>query len=315
MATPVTQGASSAGPRVDPAVAGPQTAARLRAVVLGPRGGGTTRRRASDAFRLGFAAAGVAVSIPVIRANSAIELSIVHALNPPPTAIRWLVTAAFWGGSVGVIAALTVVGLLVPRLAAARRIAVAALATWGLCALLAATLGSAAGRPATGALAGVDVSYPVTQLAVTIAVAATALPYLSRSFHRLVSFLVGVAAIAAVVDGSALPVNAASSLLLGWGVAAGLHLAAGSPLGPPSPAEVSAGMADLNVVIEEIDRAPHQVWGVARFTGRDPDGNRIELSVYGRDAAAVFIQRLFTAYLPPIWGWVTLAWMRRREYV
>jgi len=31
--------------------------------------------------------------------------------------------------------------------------------------------------------------------------------------------------------------------------------------------------------------------------------------------AAVFIQRLFTAYLPPIWDWATLAWMRRREYV
>ncbi len=31
--------------------------------------------------------------------------------------------------------------------------------------------------------------------------------------------------------------------------------------------------------------------------------------------AAVFVQRLFTAYLPPVWGWVTLAWMRRREYV
>lgn len=31
--------------------------------------------------------------------------------------------------------------------------------------------------------------------------------------------------------------------------------------------------------------------------------------------AAVFIQRLFTGYLPPAWGWVTLAWMRRREYV
>ena len=31
--------------------------------------------------------------------------------------------------------------------------------------------------------------------------------------------------------------------------------------------------------------------------------------------AAVFIQRMFTAYLPPIWGWVTLTWMRRREYV
>ena len=31
--------------------------------------------------------------------------------------------------------------------------------------------------------------------------------------------------------------------------------------------------------------------------------------------AAVFIQRLFTSYLPPIWGWVTLVWMRRREYL
>jgi uncharacterized protein (TIRG00374 family) len=31
--------------------------------------------------------------------------------------------------------------------------------------------------------------------------------------------------------------------------------------------------------------------------------------------AAVFIQRLFSSYLPPIWGWFTLVWMRRREYL
>ena len=31
--------------------------------------------------------------------------------------------------------------------------------------------------------------------------------------------------------------------------------------------------------------------------------------------AAVFIQRLFTSYLPPIWGWAALIWMRRREYL
>ena len=31
--------------------------------------------------------------------------------------------------------------------------------------------------------------------------------------------------------------------------------------------------------------------------------------------AAVFIQRLFTSYLPPIWGWLTLVWMRNREYL
>jgi glycosyltransferase 2 family protein len=31
--------------------------------------------------------------------------------------------------------------------------------------------------------------------------------------------------------------------------------------------------------------------------------------------AAVFIQRLFSSYLPPIWGWITLIWMRKKEYL
>jgi glycosyltransferase 2 family protein len=31
--------------------------------------------------------------------------------------------------------------------------------------------------------------------------------------------------------------------------------------------------------------------------------------------AAVFVQRLCSAYLPPIAGWFTLMWMRRREYL
>jgi uncharacterized protein (TIRG00374 family) len=31
--------------------------------------------------------------------------------------------------------------------------------------------------------------------------------------------------------------------------------------------------------------------------------------------AAAFTHRLFTAYLPPIWGWVALQWLRRHDYV
>jgi hypothetical protein len=42
-----------------------QLAERLRAAVLGPRGGGTTRRRASDAFRLGLAVVVVAAEVLV----------------------------------------------------------------------------------------------------------------------------------------------------------------------------------------------------------------------------------------------------------
>src|SRR6516225_9446768 len=119
-------------------------AGRLRAAVLGPRGGGTTRRRASDAFRLGSAVVVVAVSIPVMQANSAVELSIVRALHPPPAAISWLVTSVFWLGSAGVVVLLAIVGLVVPRLTAVRHIAVAAVLTWVVYLLLGALLGSAA---------------------------------------------------------------------------------------------------------------------------------------------------------------------------
>ena len=80
--SPPASAKSPTGP--GPASTGMRTAQRLRALVLGPRGGGTTRRRASDAFRLGFAVVVVAVSVPVMRANSAVELRIVHALNRRP---------------------------------------------------------------------------------------------------------------------------------------------------------------------------------------------------------------------------------------
>ena len=127
----------------------------------------------------------VAVSIPVMRANSAAELWLVHALNPPPETIRWLVTSIFWLGSADVIVLLVVLGLLVPRLAA-----------------------------------------------------------------------LALASVAAVIDGSALPVNAISSLALGWGVAAGVHLAVGSPLGLPSAEEITEWIADLHVAVEGVTRAP-----------------------------------------------------------
>jgi uncharacterized protein (TIRG00374 family) len=258
---------------------------RLRATVLGPRGGGTTRRRASDAFRLGLAIIAVAVSIPVMRANSAAELSIVRAVHPPSAAISWLVTSAFWLGSAGVIVLLAVVGLLVPRLTAVRWAAVAGGLTWGVCALLGVVLGSAAGRPPVDALAGVDAGYPVTQLAVAVAVAAIALPYLSRPMHRLVSLLLTLAVLAGICGGQALPVNALSSIALGWGVAAAVHLAVGSPLGLPSAAEITEWITDLRMTARDITRAPRQVWGVEQFTGHDEAGKTIELSVYGRDAS------------------------------
>ena len=93
MATSTSEGVPTAHHRL---------AERLRAAVLGPRRGGTTRRRASDAFRLGLAVVVVAVSIPVMRANSAAELSIVRAVPLP--------------GGAGVVEAGLIAGLTAARI-------------------------------------------------------------------------------------------------------------------------------------------------------------------------------------------------------
>jgi uncharacterized protein (TIRG00374 family) len=100
-----------------------------------------------------------------------------------------------------------------------------------------------------------------------------------------VSLLLTLAVLAAVCGGYALPVNAISSVALGWGVAAALHLAVGSPLGLPSATEITEWITDLNVAVRNLTRSARQVWGVEQFTGRDPAGNAVELSVYGRDAS------------------------------
>ena len=103
----------------------------------------------------------MAVSIPVMRANSAAELSIVRAVHPPPAAISWLVTSVFWLGSAGVSVLLVIVGLLVPRLTAVRRAAVAALLTWGVCIALGVLLGR---RPAARRSASSPGWTPATRL-------------------------------------------------------------------------------------------------------------------------------------------------------
>jgi len=262
-----------------------QGAERLRSLVLGPRGGGVTRRRASDAVRLGAAIVLVAICIALIRANTSLEIQLTKLLTPPPTGIRWLVSTLWQLGSFGVIAAIALLGLVVPRLAAVRQMAIAGLATLGVCLLLSAVLGPTGGRPPVPQLPGVVTAFPVTQLAVAMAVALTGLPFLSRPMHRIVSITLALAALSALIGGYGLPFNIAASILIGWGMAAACHLAVGSPAGLLSAAEVTEAVRDLRVDVRALAPVPGQEWGEQTFAGEDDQGRRLELAVYGRDAS------------------------------
>lgn len=258
---------------------------RVRSLVLGPHGGGTTRRRASDAVRVATAAVLVVVLVPVVQANTSVEIHLAELLTPPPTGVRWLVTALWFLGSIGVIVALVLVGLLVPRLTAVRQMALAGVATLLVCLLLDWLLGPDGGRQPVSSLSGFDPRFPVLQLAVATAVALAGLPYLSRPVHRLVVLAVGVGALCAVVGGYGLPLGVLAAIVSGWGTAAGCHLVLGAPNGLPSAAEVTESVRDLGVDVHGLASMDRQEWGVAAFAGRDAAGDPVELAVYGRDAS------------------------------
>jgi uncharacterized protein (TIRG00374 family) len=258
---------------------------RVRASVLGPHGGGRTRRRASDVVRVATAALVVVLCIPLAHVNTTVEIGITQLVSPPPTGVRWLITVLWFLGSVGVVVGLVLIGLLVPRLKAVRHMALAALVTLGLCVLIGVVFGAAAGRPPVAELSGFDPRYPTVQLAVAVAVALTGLPYLSRPMHRLIMASVWLAALSAVIGGYGLPLNVIAALALGWGAAAVCHLALGVPNGLPAADEVTTSVRDLRIEVEGLEASARQEWGVETFRGNGPRGEALELAVYGRDAA------------------------------
>ena len=258
---------------------------RVRSLLLGPHGGGTTRRRASDAVRVGIAVVLVVICVPLVQANTSVEIHVTELITPPPSGIHWLITALWFLGSIGVIVTLVLVGLLVPRLTAVRQMGVAGLAALAICLLLDALLGPSAGRPPIPDFAGFNPRFPILQLAVATAVALAGLPYLSRPMRRLVIGAVSIAALCAVVGAYGLPLGVIAAVIVGWGTAAACHLAMGAPNGLPSAAEVTDAVRDLQVEVHGLTSMARQEWGVASFAGTDTEGRPLELAVYGRDAA------------------------------
>ena len=68
---------------------------------------------------------------------------------------------------------LVLIGLLEPRLRAVRQMALAGLVALGVCLLFDGLVGPDAGRPPTPQISGFDPRFPLIQLAVAVAVAAT----------------------------------------------------------------------------------------------------------------------------------------------
>jgi len=275
----------------DPAapVPGEQVLRGWRAVLFAPAGDGQRRRRGSDGMRLAGAVVALVCCAAIIRYNSRIDRAIAAVLNPPPRSITWLVTVVYQAGSFGVVALVLLAALAARRWVILRDIAVSAAVTAAACGVLIWLIGDRGGRPPGIVIQGFYVSFPIFQIALFVAVATAALPYLARGLQRLVEVFIALVALASAVGGHGLPLNVLGSLAIGWGATAVVRLAFASPLGLPSAQDVRLLLAELGVQAAGVHPSARQVWGVAKYEAAEitqgTGPGRLDVSVYGRDAA------------------------------
>jgi uncharacterized membrane protein YbhN (UPF0104 family) len=280
-------------------VAGAGFGRTWRSIAFAPVGDGQRRRRGTDGVRLAASVLALIACVLVIHYDSRIDRAIVQVLHPPPRSITWLVTVVYQAGSAGVVIVLIALALLARRWVVARDIALSAAGAAAVSGILVLLLGSRGGRPAGIVISGYHLSFPVLRIALFAAVAVAALPYLARSVQRLIETFIALVALASAVGGHGLPLNVLGSLAIGWGVAAMIRLVFGSPLGLPSAGDVRLLLSDLGVGAGDVEPAPRQVWGVAKYQADElpaaglaaADGvaavtaGRLHIAVYGRDAA------------------------------
>ncbi|MDA8367237.1 MAG: lysylphosphatidylglycerol synthase transmembrane domain-containing protein [Actinomycetota bacterium] len=286
-----------------------------RAAVLAPDGDGATRRRGTDAARLATATAVVIGCWAVLASGPRFEGAVVGFVFPPPSGVRWLVTLVWWAGTAGVVVATAAIALAARRIALARDVVLAASGAWVAAIVIRTAAGPDVGNLHGSALVHVDLHYPQARVAAASAAALVAVPYLARGVQRVVVSAAGLATVAAVVNGSGLVLSVLAGVALGWGVAAAVRLAVGTPLGLLSGPEVRALLAGMGIGAGPVIPVSVQVWGVARYT-TDVDGAPLDVSVYGRDArdAQLFAKAFRFAFYRDSGPMLTLTRLQQVEH-
>ena len=170
--------------------------------------------------------------------------------------------------------------------------------------MLQAVVNSEAARTAAGLNDPATPTYPVVLLAVSAAVILVASSYLTRTARHLVMALLAVACFAATLLTLGLSSDVIGALALGWGVAAAVRFAVGSPAGTPSVAEVAGALTELGVRGRDLDLTREQVWGEVRYTAVEelPNGDAGEpLTPSSSSAATPATRRLFSKLWRFLW--------------
>src|ERR1700730_14048354 len=134
---------------------------------------------------------------------------------------------------------------------------------------------------------GTGPTFPLLRLSVATAVVAAAAAYLTRPARWLRRAALAIVAPAAIYLGLAYPNDVVAALALGWGVAAAVHLAFGSPAGRLTLARIAASLEELGVRARKIRLEDAQPEGATLLAAESADDARgpLRIKVLGRDEA------------------------------
>jgi uncharacterized membrane protein YbhN (UPF0104 family)/tRNA A-37 threonylcarbamoyl transferase component Bud32 len=241
------------------------------------------RRRPSEVARVVLGAIGVALGAVAARNLTRIEVAVHDVVTALPASILDLLK--FLNGAGALLAVLVVLAAAI----AARRIRFigGVLVAAGVSAVIGYWLQHVVDAPsavaASATIDGTFPDYPNLRLVVLAAVFFVAAPELTRPARRLQWFLLVIVSMSVIGVTDGYPAGVLGSLALGWGVAALVHLAFGSPDGVPDPAEVHADAVELGVELGPLAPSTAQVRGEQALESTTA-GGPVRIVVIGRDA-------------------------------
>jgi undecaprenyl-diphosphatase len=269
----------------------------LRSRTFGPASEEPYRRRTSDWFRL-VIAVGIMVGLCFHQGHPTdSEIDLVRLVNGLPDDLQPVFDAIFAVGALWAVGAVVAAALIARRWRLARDLAIAGFVAWFLARLIGALVvdndSIREGLNVVTRFGDASPSFPVTPVAVVVAVIAAASPFLTRPSRRFGRLLILLMAVGSLYLGLALPDAAFAAVVLGWGVGAAVHLVFGSPGGRPTRAQVGAALEELGVSAHDVELARLQPRGSTLMLAADDDGP-LHVRVLGRDESdAQFMAKLW----------------------
>jgi glycosyltransferase 2 family protein len=268
-------------------MAGQPARAGWRDRLFGRAGEEHFQRRTSDWIRLGTGIAIVVIAARHAGDVTATERAVLDLVNTLPPQLVELFRALYRLGALWAVGLVVVAALVGRRWHLARDLLLAGIVTLiaaravGEIVVAHETFGHGV-RVAAGF--GGSPSFPAVRAAVTVAVISAAGPYVTRATRVVGRVLVVGLAVAALYLGHAYPNDLLAAIVLGWTVAAAVHLLFGSPGGRPTVEQVTASLAQLGIDARAVRLAEHQRAGSTVMFADDAEG-LLRVKVIGRDEA------------------------------